>query len=512
MPTPFANAKLVKPDHSNKTTKPHISYAFLAIGLRAEMLSFCQLNREGVVDKGLIIGGRRIEGSDADFDGILKPVLAPGADATGREAILAAADPLDAQIVDAMIKDHVLHDWPDLDALSNNMRLRRAVIEQMRQISSGVIDANYAFPAQGIIAVLGRCNNAAWYNQRAKNANPEKRDRLHREMYEYWNNLGDGSFAFEATDKPLADCVENTMPFRGECQGAMQLSILRGARLALGDARLNEIGRKIGVPAFVGTSHVPPGRLPRETKAHGYTLANRFLDYHPVPHDYSRGSRLGVPGDYFYYKNIDIYTAFSFGQGGWQGENAIYMGDDFLNTPHYSGMGLANNIELELNFEMANAVYHDCNQPYIEAMRTGKTPLWPFILVEKPEDLRFTLRGILREPELSDNAVPDLRPMPEPEPLQAPEDIEARLAGLGATPDARGLWHHTALSFADVEATLGIGAAHLRETPSGPMYGSSYAVSLGHWLIVLQPVSPEANPGHPDTQVQLQALKKPLGF
>ena len=217
-------------------------------------------------------------------------------------------------------------------------------------------------------------------------------------------------------------------------------------------------------------------------------MASRFLtQLHDVPRDYKRSAVIGVPGDYLYFKNKDDYPKLAKG-GGWQGENCIYMGQDALGRPHYSGLGLGWKTEFALRMFLGNAYFNDCNAGFLADLRAGKTPKSPPAIVDYPEtQVRFTGRAVMRYPELTAGPPPNLQiPTEVPKPLNA-EELRKRLQALGFQgADATG-YSACDLPLGNLIEALEFPESAMHQDTSAGMDSASLIVKLGDWALRFEP-------------------------
>lgn len=288
----------------------------------------------------------------------------------------------------------------------------------------------------------------------------------------------------------LSAALGSIHPFRGECAGALQLSVLKGCLLSLGAEKLDALNPGFG-PAFIGIWYLKA----EDSSAKVYTLASRFLSQlGDVSADYTRGAVIGVPGDYLYFKNKDDYPAKA-PAGGWQGENFIYMGQDALGGPHYSGLGLGWKTEFALRMFLGNTYMNDYNTDLIDELRLSKSSTIRPAIVENPlEQVRFTRRAVMRYPDMRSGPPPKMQlPQDVPNPFSNAE-YQKRLVDLGFRApfgDTGDKYLIDELPLQNLVDVLGFPEAALHQTTSAGMGAATVKVTLGHWTLVIQPKSPD---------------------
>ncbi|MEL6702088.1 MAG: hypothetical protein AAFO58_10500, partial [Pseudomonadota bacterium] len=349
--------------------------------------------------------------------------------------------------------------------LANNLRLRAHVIDAMQRMSTGVLDADYFEVARDIPANLGTCHNYHHLMQILDGGNDlttarEAKERFVRPLVElnaHWTHQNNATAlsAYSFFITPGADpwdSIAHTHPFRGECAGALQICLMRGFRNSQRREDVERLMRRFG-PLRVGPWHQDyQHRHPKHP-----TPASALLATYDVPANYRRDTVLGVPGDYFYFRNAEDYPYFA-PSGGWRGENCIYLGQDFLGQPHYSGLGLTGKTEYALRMFMANAYVRDCNSRFLKVAAHDRRPNVDFHWVDDLERrLRFTKRGILRIPDLEGQEYQG----PGPQDFEKPTaDVAAALASLGLPQTHPNVWagavsRHAAMSAFDLtDATM----------------------------------------------------------
>ncbi|NRB17832.1 MAG: hypothetical protein HRU33_09780 [Rhodobacteraceae bacterium] len=449
---------------------------------------------------GLWIGGISV-GREADqFLSILKFACVPQADwslpafnSNDIEQVLGLADSLSVEIISAMINDYLAHEFETTEELAQNIALRKGVIAAMQAICSGEFDGDYSESVVGIPPTLGYLNNlevlfapgAATGNGILTTPAPFANTDSTWERLETGNPWVGSAFV-QQKNVDLSTALGSTQPFRGECAGALQLSILQGCLSALGAEKLNALSAGSG-PAFIGIWHLPVEGIDAIVD----TLATRFLaQLNEIPADYARGSVLGVPGDYLYFHNKDDYPTKA-QAGAWRGENCIYLGLDALGNPHYSGMGLGWKTEFALRMFLGNAYVNDCNTDFIEAIRQGNTPTMQLAVVEDAQaQLRFTKRGVMQYPDVLPGPAPKMQlPTDVPNPLTDAE-YRKRLEMLGFHAPDGGSPAGCLVSellLGELVETLGFPEAALHQSTSAGLGRANLDVTLGRWTLGIQP-------------------------
>lgn len=455
---------------------------------------------------GLWIGGEKIERSDAHSISILKFLIVPEASwdepafrSHDLDQIMELADALSVDIVLAMIDDYLAHEFAARDNALQNIALRKGVIAAMRSICAGDIDGDYREAVVGVPPTLGYLQTleVLWAPGAETGAGVLTRPLPYQVPDTGWVHLDTGSpwtgFVFvQKQGVALSESMMAIQPFRGECAGALQLSILHGALAALGAGKVDALEDHFG-PAFVGawnaTDKVTGKKVP--------TAATRFLtQLHDVPKDYERGSVLGVPGDYFYFENKDDYADLA-KDGGWQGENCIYMGQDALGAPHYSGLGLAWKSEFALRMFLGNAYVADCNKAYLNALRGGHKPPYPLRIVDDPiAQVRFTARAVMRYPELGTGPAPELDVAGAAPPTLTDEEIVQKLTGvLGFRRDDSDTYKKERLQLGKLIDVFGLFESAIQQSPSARMNSVDLCVNVGAWVLTMSPC--EESSAHP---------------
>lgn len=439
-------------------------------------------------DTGLFIDGHRVTGTDADVQGVIGPAVEaaqtqPDADSEAQTAPRALFE----EMVTAMQNDTIAHRFSNIESLANNLRLRAHVVLAMQRMSIGVLDADYFEVSRGIPANLGTCHNYHHLMQIIDDGNDlrtaqEAKERFVRplvEMNQYWTHQNNASAlsAYSFFITPDADpwhSIAHTHPFRGECAGALQICLMRGFRNSQSRANVERLMRRFG-PLRVGPWHQDyQHRHPRHP-----TPASALLATYDVPIDYGRDRVIGVPGDYFYFRNAGDYPYLA-PFGGWRGENCVYLGQDFLGQPHYSGLGLTGKTEYALRMFMANAYVRDCNTRFLQVAAHDKRPDIDFHWVDDlKRRLRFTKRGVLRIPDLDG---PEYEG-PQPQGYAAPtSDVAAGLDKLALPQIHPQVWSGT-VSQQTAMSALGLTEANLMPWPKSSLADNRVGTEIGPWRI-----------------------------
>ncbi|WP_298821853.1 hypothetical protein [uncultured Roseibium sp.] len=296
---------------------------------------------------GLHIGGEPIEDIgqlQSDLTGLIKK----------EERHLLQSD-LTGEILTATLASSQPVAFDDLQHFWENILFRLGAISAMTSLTAGVFDGDYYDPTLGPEPRLGTSGATR--------------------VSQYWQFLdpGKNEAAWQQTDgfKP-AEVVKpvdgHSLPFRGECAGAFQLTVFWGLLDGLGSRTFTKLAAQFG-SMLVGPWTDNP--------ATDFMAQNGSLQDPPIP------------GDYMYFKNKDDYLKWA-PNGFWQGLNAMYMGKDSLGTRHYSGMGASWLSEQNLRSSLVNAYYHDC---------------YPHIVACPNEEVRFTIRRLLQVPSSFKQAV-----------------------------------------------------------------------------------------------------------
>lgn len=308
------------------------------------------------VKHGLMIEGRII--------GDLKQLKQDLVDLAGEDQKETIFGRIAEEIMTATMAQSKPIEFPNLNDFWENLLFRLGALASMTALTSGIYDGDYYDPTLGPQPRLGTTGASR--------------------VSEYWEFIPPGTENAEWQQKTGADPVEairpaegHTLPFRGECAGAFQLTVFWGLLNGLGDARFKQMADKFGT-MLVGPWTSNPATDFMATSA-------------PVQDP-------PIPGDYMYFKNKDDYLKWA-PDGFWQGLNSMYMGEDMLGTRHYSGMGAAWLSEQNLRASLVNAYYHDC---------------YPHTIDNPDTDVRFTIRRLLQIPSNLEMPAMPLQPATPP--------------------------------------------------------------------------------------------------
>jgi hypothetical protein len=464
---------------------------------------------------GLWVDGSSIGRNDAQLLSVLKFALVPkdswalaAFKSDDIPAIFELADPFAIDVVSAMINDYLTHEFESPAELARNIALRKGVVAAMEALCSGVVDGDYTEAAVGVPPALGYLENleVLWAPGSATGEGVLTSPLPYEAPDAAWDHMAttspwSGNIFLQKADVALSDALNAITPFRGECAGALQLSILLGAKSALGAQALDTLSEGYGRVA-IGAWRLPEGEGKKTEK----TFASRFLtQVHDLPANYTRGGVLGVPGDYLYFKNKDDYPDLA-PTGGWQGENCIYMGKDALGGPHYSGMGLAWKTEFALRMFLSNAYLNDANAAFLAAKRAGKAPTDPINIIEDEQtQVRFTARAVLRSPEAHvGEALYFETPSDIPAPL-SDQDIHDALIALGGNILSEENIVVRDVSLGAFITALKVPEANLQQRSGAGMSTLDLSLVIGAWAFVIQSTVPHLSI---EDQVIIRAHKK----
>jgi hypothetical protein len=445
---------------------------------------------------GLWVGGEAIGRTPAQFLSVLKYAVVPKSAWTkpvfksdNMGQIMALADPLAVEIVGAMINDYLAHEFASPPDLAENIALRKGVIDAMKAICDGDVDADYTEAVVGVPPTLGYLENleVLWSPGAAVGKGVLTGSLPYAVLDPAWERFpsnspwGDPMF-FQKPERALSLALGNIHPFRGECAGAFQLAVLLGCYASLGAEKTDALQASFG-PAYIGVWRMPDATTGEAV----FTTASRFLTkLHDVRKDYKRGSVIAVPGDYIYFQNKDDYSTLS-RTGGWRGENCVYMGQDALGTPHYSGMGLSWKSEFALRMFLSNAYFTDCNAEYLVERRANQSPNQPPVIVEDPQSqVRFTARAVMRYPDATAGPAPDIQ-APTLTQVLSDAEISMRMERLG-------MRMTNAKGYVVEDQPLGqilnifqIPQSALRQPVKSAMSSPNLEATFGGWKMTFQP-------------------------
>ena len=403
------------------------------------------------------------------------------------------------EMVDAMIHDDAPHDFETVSDFADNLKLRYYVVSVMSSIISGRWDYSYFEPNDHTPPVLGSCNN--------RRSDVKDKDK-------YWRHpSADRSghvYIFEATDADPAEVVDHTFPFRGECMGAHQLSVLHGAKFAMGDEAYSDFVTAMETPVFVGSAAVPPGLLGTgqdgsQRRKRELTLVSKFLVGCPHP---KQGNKIhAVPGDYFYFRNVPQYPKFS-PNGAWRGENSVYLGRDFMGYPRFSGMGLGYETPFTMAQLLVKGAFFDCNAAFVKSFEAGdKNADRKFHPFYDLNAVKISARALIRTPKpTSEPKVITSGTIPEG-PKEAPTDMVRRLESLGLAQGLGDTWEGGPIRCGALVSEVGLEPRALVEANGSSFLQPDYQTRVGDWQFEVRPEDPDDNPAHPDTELRVLAVR-----
>ncbi|MEM9967943.1 MAG: hypothetical protein AAF755_07580 [Pseudomonadota bacterium] len=410
---------------------------------------------------GLSIAGQQIDGSSDAFHVIEKHLTVPyerqASDTfqSGDEASIRALEhPIARQIVDAMKSSRQPHSFASSFDLGQDIAFRIHAIQAMSQANTGQYDMDYFNPDIGLKPRLGSADATR--------------------LSQYWAFLypsqeWDAEFVQTSGTVP-ADAiapVENVMfPFRGECAGAFQMAVYFGLLNGLGRNRFDDMATKFG------TMYVGPWRLTNGDP----NPATLFMKSAPL-------TNTAIPGDYMYFKNKDDYLHWC-PNGFWTGLNAMYMGNDALGTPHYSGMGASWLSETNLRAALVNAYYHDCSPHTIDKPLT---------------EVRFTERCLLSIPNDLGDTMPPIDADTTPKSTSAPSATQLAAAGFKATEG--GVHHHPGTTLGHLAKALNFHPDELRQVTSAGYENPPHRVTQNGVTTIVHYADPQADRRDPKANV-----------
>ncbi len=470
--------------------------------------------RSGSDKKGLWVGGEAITRTGAQFLSVIKYAVVPKSSwnlpafkSDDLAQVIVLADKLALEIALAMIDDYIAHDFASPPDLADNIALRKGVIASMQALCSGEVDSDYTEPTVGVPSTLGYLPSL----EVLVTPGAETGEGLLTKPLPFappdasWEQMPSfsawGGPAF--VQKPgvaLSAALQDITPFRGECCGGLQLSMLLGCLKGLGAEKVDALDAHFG-PAYIGVWRQTDTVSGKGT----FTTASRFLSHlHDIDPDYPRGKVLGVPGDFMYFQNKDGYGDLA-PNGGWIGENCVYMGKDALGDPHYSGMGLAWKSEFALRMFLSNAYFTDCNGPYLASLRAGKTPEKPPVFVQDEQaEVRFTSRAVTRYPALPDAPAPVFE-KPVLDGLLTPEQFVRAMEELGK-PVGKG-YILDDLLLSQILDGLRIPQSALRQPAKSSVSFAGLELRVDGWKLAIQPVQQGLSHLRLDDRVVAQAVR-----
>ena len=291
--------------------------------------------------RGLVIDGDQVR----DIDTLKNNLI----DLAGKDQEEVIKGRLASEIITASMASSQPIEFTSLTDFWENLLFRLGAVASMTALVSGVYDGDYYDPTLGPVPRLGTtdASRVSKYWQFQQPGQEEDAD---------WQQTT-GHAAAEAV-LPEAG---HSLPFRGECAGAFQLTVFWGLLNGLGASKFNDLASQFGT-MLVGPWTDNP--------------ATDFMAQHASLQDPP------IPGDYMYFKNKDDYLKWA-PDGFWQGLNSMYVGADMLGTRHYSGMGASWMSEQNLRASLVNAYYHDC---------------YPHTISNPDTEVRFTIRRLLQVP------------------------------------------------------------------------------------------------------------------
>jgi hypothetical protein len=278
--------------------------ALLVGGLSTPQQASAQVQRIAEHSKAsnLTIGGIPLNETTANYRSYIKYLTvppdrhsSPAFQSNDPTTIHPLEDGLRRQIFNAMSSNSERFAFATLADAQENFTMRLAAIDFMLKMGQGPssgVDFNYH---GGTVAA--------------------EADRAH------WQQAG--TFGFRTRPGvSAADAIDGIVHhrFRGECLGAIHVTVLQAARQAIGAERFNQLH---------GSGMEIPGAADRHW------------------HDGPTSVEDMVPGDRAYIKNKDDYEIAARAGGYWSGENALYLGL-YQGQRRFSGMGLYCKTENEL--------------------------------------------------------------------------------------------------------------------------------------------------------------------
>lgn len=391
---------------------------------------------------GLCVADENITGSDADYRRFVKFLTV---DPANRESaafktgttqdLMRIEDPIRRQIVSAILAAKTPMEYASLAAVDQDVTLRQHTISVMTKLNTGVMDADYYDP--GPAQVHPRIGGTFYNGNPPSGPTPVKGIWQNDRFWQTANFADPWEYEFDQrTGTSASAAMIPIFPFRGECAGALQISVFAGAIAALGEA---------GFDAQHPNGTLDIGPWGPDVRMYLQKVA---------PTDPM------IPGDYFYFKNKDDYSTYA-PDGFWQGLNCLYVGADRLFTPRYSGLGASWQCEAELRTTMKYAYMGDC---------------YPHKVDDPETEIRFTVHARLvlaPPPSLASPANGSAAAQPSPRPTP---EILRNLAFEESVP---GIFVHRSIRLRDLGAGLNFHHATVRQTISAPLFNPSSRVSLG---------------------------------
>lgn len=403
---------------------------------------------EALLERGLLIGGALIR----DIEQLKKDLV----DLAGKDQEDVIRGRLADEIMVASVAASQAISFPSLQHFWENLLFRIGAIASMTALTSGVYDCDYYDPTVGPEPRLGTTGATR--------------------VSEYWQFITPGGTDAEWQQVTGADSLAaikpeegHTLPFRGECAGAFQLTVFWGLLNGLGPDRFSQIAGQFG------TMLVGPWT---DNPATDFMAEKASLQDPPIP------------GDYMYFKNKDDYLEWA-PDGFWQGLNAMYMGKDMLGTRHYSGMGASWLSEQNLRASLVNAYYHDC-YPH-----TVNCPL---------EEVRFTIRRLLQIPTgITKHAMP----LRSAHPSKGSVPTTTTLQAQGYQALSRGTFENPRTTVVECAELFGITALDLHQQQSTGLENPDMRFDAPGASIVLTYHDPEDDRRNPQAVVRVIVRMKP---
>jgi hypothetical protein len=418
---------------------------------------------------GTFVAGTPIGDTEGDYQRYVKYVTIPPEQQQSSvfehgdpDELRHLEDPLRRSIFDALQASQQQLVFLDLAALQSEVTLRARAIEVITQLNTGQIDADYFDPQVGLHPRI----DGTYYDTSSPPA-PAQGHWLNGSCWSAMDFADAWSAAFQQQGgKTASQVLQEIVPFRGECAGALQIAAFSGAMAAQGDAAFD-----------------------RQNDAQGLQIGPWGKDVQAYLEKVAVDAA-AVPGDYFYFKNKDDYLKWA-PNGFWQGLNCLYVGQDALGTRRYTGLGAVWQSEAELRATMKNAYVGDC---------------YPHQVEDPASEIRFTVHARLVLPS-APAAAPayGARAMPTTTapPAAAPRPTAEQLRAAGFREHEGGVFVHDGIRLADLGRTLGFQPEHLVPTISASFDNPSHRVPLDDVHCIVDYLDPDA-PRH-DGSSQVRA-------
>lgn len=393
------------------------------------------------VKHGLMIGGKLI----ADTAKLQRDLVDLAGEAH-RDVIFGR---LVGEIITATMAQTEPVEFKTLQDMWDNTLFRLGAVASMTALTTGAYDCDYYDPELGPEPRLGTTDDAR--------------------VSKYWDFITPGGADAEWRQATGSDSLEairpvegHTLPFRGECAGAFQLTVFWGLLNGLGGEAFRQLSSQFGT-MLVGPWTDNPCRQFMSDKV-------SLLD---PP----------IPGDYMYFKNKDDYPQLA-PDGFWQGLNAMYMGADMLGTRHYSGMGAAWMSEQNLRASLVNAYYHDC---------------YPHTIDHPLVDVRFSQRRLLQIPDTFTEAPMTLRPAT---PSKGKVPTTAGLTAVGYQAFDHQTFRNARTTVREVTELFAIDALELHQQPGAGIDNPAMRFKAPGAIVVLDYHDAEAGRRDPEAVVR----------